>query len=182
MEKVKVKSNKKVVLILLGLGAVGAAVYFIFFNKSENNPLAGLFGDDTPKNSGNKVGITKGYVSPAKTNTVVQNNTAPVKTCSGYKAESWPLAVCMKGPNVKAMQTILNTVYKDVIGQQLVADGSFGPKTGVALRAAIGRDTLTQNDFNQMAKAHLVVAGSSSRPTMPGGYNPFLPFNPFSLF
>lgn len=133
--------KKKVIIIGLGLAGVAAAIYFIFKPNLKN--IFGKTKNVLPDSESKKV-------AGSKTNTV-QTTGASITGCNNYKQESFPIAKGMKGTNVKAIQTILNELYS--ASPKLVVDGCFGTKTETALNKAIGRKTLTQTDYNSLAKA-----------------------------
>jgi hypothetical protein len=158
-------NKKKTVIVVLGLGAVGAIVYFLFFNKSTTNPFAKLAqGLGLKMGSGLPSNKSKGKTNQGTNTNTNKSISTGSGACSGYKAESWPLSKCMQGPTVKQLQHILNTVYASQTGGDLTEDGQFGQNTLDNLNI-IGLSTVTEAQFNQLSSANASVAATIGKGT-----------------
>jgi hypothetical protein len=180
-------NNKKVLVVLGGLVGVGTAIFFIFrkdpgklgqFIRSiTGENLVGASSKDKVPTKDTKVGSGSTVVNPpSKT-----QNSALTTSCSGYKAESWPLSICMKGQTVKSAQQAINYVYNT----ELKEDGYFGAQTQEAVVKILGRvdGKITENDFNSLTnsqKASQMVSGDASSGGSLGGDIPDAYWNPFS--
>jgi hypothetical protein len=162
-------NKKKFLIVTLGLGAIGTALYFIF-KEDADKMLAGLMGK--PIDSGK---VSAGYI-PSTSGSYEQNDILQDKPavnldkpnsgqdavegftqiskgyvgCPNYKQDSFPLARGMKGGYVVSLQTSLNKVYN----ARLTADGCFGPGTESAVKKYLGRNTVSQDNYKKLFQAY----------------------------
>lgn len=101
---------------------LGTAGYFIWKNKKQKS----LINPELPDNTSSVRTLATSFVS-----------------CPSYKANSFPISRGMKGNEVKRIQEMLNKKFYS----GLKIDGCFGPKTEAALFIAIGKRTLSAQDF-----------------------------------
>jgi hypothetical protein len=159
-------NNKKVLIALGGLVGVGTALFLIF--RKDPGKLGQFIRNITNGNKApnekvptkdEKVGSGSTVVNPpSKT-----KSSALTTSCSGYKAESWPLSICMKGQTVKSAQQAMNYLY----GLELTEDGYFGAQTQSAVINTLGRvdGKITENDFNSLTnsqRAGAMVKGDAT--------------------
>lgn len=146
-------SAKKAVIIIGGLAAVGAALYFIFKPDVKRFTSKVLGGETDDSDSGSKV--SSGIQTVVKP---VVNTTPPPSTgCSVYRAESFPLAKCMKGAKVKELQTMLNKLYSDKLDMSIKADSYFGPATETFVYKVLGTRQVKQGDYDFIVKSYKAV-------------------------
>ena len=135
-------NKKKAFLIVGAMGAVGTALYFMF-RKKPGTVVGSIIGEVQ-----NKISPSSSYTAPTTTNVSSSNTSTKTVTSATF-----PLKKGSRGDEVKNLQTVLNVLYKDVIGTQLVVDGIFGSKTEAALKAATGKTTISQDEYYNLSKA-----------------------------
>ena len=145
--------QKKVLIILTGLAAAGAGMFFLF--KDDDSKIGVFIRKITGKEPKMESGSNdqKDIIKPPPVTTTKTPTTIISSGCSGYINESFPLKKCMTGSNVEAMQTILNKLYTAKIGTKLTVDGDFGPGTEAALYKATSKRQLTQDQYLSLASA-----------------------------
>ncbi len=87
------------------------------------------------------------------------SSTGILNSAGAFKAESFPLAVYMKGQNCLRLQKVLN---KKGYTPKLTEDGVFGTKTETALLSIYNTKTATEDQLNQWEKDVANVASAPS--------------------
>lgn len=141
--------SKKVFIILGGLTAVGAAIYFIF--REDESRMGGFVRKVEGSITGKPVVFYPQFDVDENKQQIYDKPASG--GCSGYVPDNFPLQKCDKGSKVKALQTILNELYLDKIGAKITVDGYFGPKTEAALFKATGKTKLSMDEYNSLASA-----------------------------
>jgi len=93
-------------------------------------------------------------------------NTSGGNTSGGTTNTAFPLQKGSKGTNVKALQEVLNSKFN----AKLTTDGSFGSKTETALKAATGKISITESEFNAL-KTGTSTPGTSGTSTYVNQWN-----------
>lgn len=144
--------SKKALIIITGLVAVGTAVYLIF--RKDQSKIGGFVRKVESAITGENMGLYEGVGLDENLNIETGETTITSSGgCSNYVSESFPLKKCMKGSNVAAVQTILNELYIEKIGEKIEVDRYFGPATEAALYKATGSRQVTKNQYNSLASA-----------------------------
>jgi len=139
--------SKKALIIITGLAAVSAGIYFIF--KDDDSPLGEYIRKITGKDPKMENSSDEDDTPSKPPTTTPSSGTG----CSSYVSESFPLKKCMKGVNVERVQEILNRLYLDKIGAKISVDKKFGPGTEAALIKATGKKELTIAQYNSLISA-----------------------------
>ncbi len=149
--------RKKILLIVGGIGALGAGSFFLTRNKP-NSPIykfwAGIFGYNTDLNVSSS---TTGSSSLEDVKPVIQTSSTVTSTnfadnfpaCRNYKREVFPIGIGMKGNVVRDIQANL----KDLHGKSLAVDGCFGSKTEAAVKSVLGAGKVSTDGFLLIKKA-----------------------------
>lgn len=142
--------KRKTVLLIGGFGLVLTGLYFAF-RKKPNTVVGSLI--SSVKNK-----ISPSYNLPTTTGTTTGTTTStttkPVTSTTTVSSASFPLKYGSRGPEVKTIQGIMNNLYLDVIGTELVEDGIWGPKTEAAVKKVLGAGRVTLDDYNKLVKAN----------------------------
>ena len=136
--------GQKVLIIGGGIAATGTVLYFLF--RDSSGKIGQFIRRITNSDISQKVSSLIKPISDLGTNgsggsvgkSDVVHAKDPVSTtgawgqCQKYVPDSFPLAKCMKGEKVRALQAYINKVSPSA---DLKEDGYFGDKTETALKA-----------------------------------------------